>query len=182
MQIDFAQLLATAGTCTDDAVSKKAMDEAKKIFTTTNENIKNLETQLNTTVRTCETQLRHIIKKLKASHHRMFTEVTMKIAELKARGQATNLTGLNALFRQKSSLAIEIAKIEQRTQERNKCKEERKKLRDKLVSARNEMTKLRKAQIKGINSNLSTTIKDYCHFSNYFRINHIKLECTIIFI
>ena len=53
IQRDFDQLRTTAGVCTDDPGSKKAMGEIRGSFTATNQIIKGLETQLNTAVRLC---------------------------------------------------------------------------------------------------------------------------------
>ena len=167
IQRDFLQLLATAGTCTDDPESKKAMDEAKATFDATNVIIKQLETQLNTTVKATAVRLQRLVNELKASHQRMTSEIATKIADLRARGQAADLAGLNALLQQKTSLATEIAAIEQRTQERNQCREERKKHRQELAAVRAQMTERRKAQLNGINSNLATTIRDYTVFVRY---------------
>ena len=167
IQRDFDQLLATAGVCTDDAASRKTMDEIRATFTSTNQIVKNLETQLNTAVATCAGNLRRLANELKASHQRMMAEIAAKLAELRARGQATDLTGLNSLFQQKTTLAREIAGIEQRSQERNQCREDRKKLRQDLDAVRTQMTDRRKSQLKGINANLKTTIRDYTVFVRY---------------
>ncbi len=97
----------------------------------------------------------------------MSAEIAAVTADLRARGQAADLPGLNQLLTQKSSLAKDIAKIEQRNEERQACRTERKTLRDEIVSVRNEMTARRKAQLKGVNANLATTIRDYTVFVRY---------------
>ena len=74
----------------------------------------------------------------------MTAEIAAKIADLRARGQATDITGLNALLQQKTTLATEIAGIEQRAEERNQCCEERVKLREELAAVRTRMTERRK--------------------------------------
>ena len=165
IQRDFDALLATVGTCTDDPASKKAMDEIRAAFSATNQIIKSLEAKLNTAVGTCAGTLRRLAGELKASHQRMTAEIAAKIAELRARGQATDLAGLNSLLQQKTQLATEIAGIEQKAQERKQCRDERTKLRHDLSAVRTQMTVRRKAQLKGINVNLKTTIRDYTVFS-----------------
>ena len=55
-----------------------------------------------------------------------------KLADLKARGLATDIPGLELLLRQKTSVAKEIAAVEQRTDERKQCRDQRKKLRAEL--------------------------------------------------
>lgn len=97
----------------------------------------------------------------------MSGEVAAKLADLKARGLATDIKGLEALLRQKTSTAKEVAGIEQRTNERKQCREERTKLRAELKEVREQMTARRKAQLKGINANLAETIKDYTVFVKY---------------
>jgi len=97
----------------------------------------------------------------------MNADVATKLADLKARGLATDIPGLEALLRQKTSVAKEIAAVEQRTDERKQCREQRKKLRAELKEVREKMTARRKAQLKGINNNLAETIKDYTIFLKY---------------
>jgi len=104
---------------------------------------------------------------LKASHQRMSGEVATKLADLKARGLATDIPGLELLLRQKTSVAREIAAVEQRANERKQCLEQRIKLRTELKEVREEMTARRKDQLKGINANLGVIIKDYTIFVKY---------------
>ena len=92
---------------------------------------------------------------LKLSHQRMSGEVATKLADLKARGLATDIPGLEVLLRQKTSIAKEIAGVEQRADERKQCREQRTKLRTELKEVREKMTARRKAQLKGINANLA---------------------------
>ena len=167
IQRDFAQLLATAGECTDDSASQKALADIRATFDATNAVIKQLETQLNSTVKATAVTLRKLAADLKASHQRMNGEIANTIADLRARGQASDLAGLNTLLHQKSTLATEIAAIEQKAQERNQCRDERNTLRADLAAVRDQMTERRKAQLKGINANLSTTIRDYTVFVRY---------------
>ena len=167
MQRDFDQLVSTAGTCTNDPASQKAIAETRAAFETTNQTIKQLETQLNSAVGNCAITLRKLANDLKVSHQRMTAEIAAKIAELRARGQATDLVGLTALLQQKSTLATEIAAIKQRSQERVQCRDERQKLRTELAAIRVKMTDRRKAQLKGINANLAATIRDYTVFVRY---------------
>ncbi len=90
-----------------------------------------------------------------------------KLADLKARGLATDIPGLESLLRQKTSVAKEIAAVEQRTDERKQCWEQRTKFRTELRDVREKMTERRKSQLKGINANLGVTIKDYTVFVKY---------------
>ena len=97
----------------------------------------------------------------------MSGEVAKKLADLKARGIATDIPGLELLLRQKTSIAREIAAVEQRIDERKQCREQRTKLRTALKEVREQMTTRRKAQLKGINADLGATITDYTIFVKY---------------
>lgn len=97
----------------------------------------------------------------------MSCEIAIKIADLKARGLATDIPGLELLLRQKTSTAKDIAVVEQRTDERKQCQEQRAKLRNELRTVRQEMTARRKAQLQSINTNLGAIIKDYTVFVKY---------------
>ena len=74
---------------------------------------------------------------------------------------------MELLLRQKTSVAREIAAVEQRANERKQCLEQRIKLRTELKEVREEMTARRKDQLKGINANLGVIIKDYTIFVKY---------------
>jgi ABC-type phosphate transport system ATPase subunit len=167
IQRDFDQILATAGTCTEDEASKKTIATIKAAFLKNNEAVKQKELELNAILKSCAEELTKLAGELKISHQRMSGEVATKLADLKARGLATDIPGLEALLRQKTSVAKEIAGVEQRTEERKQCREQRTKLRAELKEVREKMTARRKAQLKGINANLAETIKDYTIFVKY---------------
>jgi hypothetical protein len=57
--------------------------------------------------------------------------------------------------------------VEQRTDERKQCRDQRANLREDLRDVRLKMTERRKAQLKTINANLGTVIKDYTVFVKY---------------
>ena len=97
----------------------------------------------------------------------MSGEVATKIASLKASGVATDIPGLEALLRQKTTVATEIAAVERRAQELKQCREQREELRVSLRTIRQDMTARRKAQLGAINTNLRATIKDYAIFVHY---------------
>ncbi|MBT3194051.1 MAG: PHP domain-containing protein [Verrucomicrobia bacterium] len=167
IQRDFDQILATAGTCTEDQGSKAAILSIKAAIEKSNAAIKEKELELKALLKTCADDLTSFTGALKVSHQRMSGEVATKLADLKARGLATNIPGLELLLRQKTSTAREIAGIEQRSDERKQCREQRTQLLKELAEVRAEMTTRRKAQLKGINANLGGTIKDYTIFVKY---------------
>lgn len=167
IQRDFDQIVATAGTCTEDEASNKTMAAIKTALLKNNAAVKQKELELNALLKSCAKELTKLAGELKVSHQRMSGEVATKLADLKARGLATDIPGLELLLRQKTSVAKEIAAVEQRTAERKQCKEQRTKLRADLKEVREKMTARRKAQLKGINANLGGTIKDYTIFVKY---------------
>ena len=166
-QRSFGQILATAGACTEDEASKKTMEAIKEALEKNNAALRQKETELNALLGACAGELAKQAGQLKVSHQRLSGEVATKLADLKARGLATNIAGLELLLRQKTSIAKEIASVEQRSDERKRCQDERTKLLAELQQTRQEMTVRRKVQLKGINTNLSGTIKDYTIFVKY---------------
>jgi len=167
IQRDFDQILTTAGTCTEDEESKKALAAIKDALNKNNAAVKKMEIELNLSLKSCARELSSLARELRISHQRMSAEVAIKLADLRSRGIATDMPGLELLLRQKTSAAKEIATIEQRSGERNQCLEQRKKLRAELAEIREKMTARRKEQLKGINANLGETIKDYTIFVKY---------------
>jgi len=167
IQRSFDQILVTAGTCTEDENSRKTIAAIKVALSKNNEAVKEREVELNALLKLCASELAKLAGELKVSHQRMSGEVATKLADLKARGLATDIPGLESLLRQKTSVAKEIAAVEQRADERKQCQDQRAKLRGELKEIRDKMTARRKDQLKGINANLGLTIKDYTIFVKY---------------
>jgi hypothetical protein len=167
IQRDFDQILATAGTCSEDEASKKTIATIKVALLKNNEGVKQKERELNDLLKSCAKELTKLTGELKVSHMRISSEVATKLADLKARGLATDIPGLDVLLRAKTSIAKDIAIVEQRTDERKQCRAQRAKLRAELKDVREKMTVRRKDQLKGINDNLVETIKDYTIFVKY---------------
>ncbi|MCK4356838.1 PHP domain-containing protein [Candidatus Bipolaricaulota bacterium] len=111
IQRGFDQIVATAGTCTEDEASNKTMAAIKAALLKNNEAVKQKELELNALLKSCAKELTKLAEDLKVSHQRMSGEVATKLADLKARGLATDIPGLELLLRQKTSVAIEIAKV-----------------------------------------------------------------------
>ncbi|WP_295438505.1 TrlF family AAA-like ATPase [uncultured Thiodictyon sp.] len=167
IQRNLDQIVATAGTCTDDQDSQKTILAIEALISTNNAAVKKKEQELNDLLRSCARNLTQLAGELKIAHRRMSDDVAKKLADLKARGLATDIPGLELLLRQKTSVATQIAKVEQRVTELKQCREQRKNLRAELKQVRDEMTARRKVQLKGINANLGATIKDYTIFVKY---------------
>ena len=149
---DFDQIISTAGVCTDDAASIKTRGEMKTEILKTNALVKQKELEINAILKACAQNIIKLAGELKASHQRMSGDVAMKIAGLKASGVVTDIPGLEALLRQKTSVATEIAGVEQRAEELRQCQAQRVELRNKLSAIRKDMTERRKTQLKGINA------------------------------
>ena len=167
IQRDFDQILATAGACTSDEASSKTIAAIKAALAASNSAVKQKEQELNKLLKSCAQDLLKLAGDLKVSHQRMSGDVAKKLADLKSRGLATDIPGLDQLLRQKTSVAKEIAAVEQRASERKQCREERAKLRTELAEVRSQMTARRKTQLKGINANLAMTIREYTVFLKY---------------
>lgn len=167
IQRNFDQIVATAGDCTDDAASKQAIVALGAAVVKSNATVKQKETELNAYLKTVAAELTKLVGELKVNHQRLSGEIAAKLADLKARGLATDIPGLELLLRQKTATAKEIAVVEQRTDERQQCRDQRAKLREDLRDVRLKMTERRKAQLKTINANLGTVIKDYTVFVKY---------------
>jgi hypothetical protein len=167
IQRDFDQIVAPAGACKEDEDSKKTMAAIKAALLKNNAAVKQKELELATLLRSCAQELTRLAGYLKVSHQRMSGEVATRLADLKARGLATDIPGLESLLRQKTSVAKEIAAVEQRTDQRKQCRDQRTKLRTDLKAVREDMTARRKAQLKAVNANLGGTIRDYTIFVKY---------------
>ena len=164
---DLEQVLATAGTCTDDPTLIQTRALIGDVLVTNNAAIKQKELELNRLLKTCARELNRHTAELKSGHQRISGELAAKIADLKARGLATDIPGLDLLLRQKTSAGKDIAAVEQRGSELKQCRDERSGLRKQLANVRADMTARRKEQLKGINTNLGTTIRDYTIFLKY---------------
>jgi len=167
IQRSFDRIMEIAGTCTEDESSKATMAAIKALFLKNNTAVKQKEVELNALLDGCGTELARLAEKLKGSHQRISEEVARKLADLKARGLATSIPGLELLLRQKTSIAKEIAGVEQRSDELKQCRDQRATLRAELKEVREKMTERRKQQLKGINENLRETISDYTIFVRY---------------
>ncbi len=164
---DYDGIVSTAGLCTDDEASAAALASIRDTIDRSNAAIERKEAELKSLLEaTARTLLTHAAQ-LKASHLRMSNEVAVKLADLRARGLATDLTGLEKLLRDKTTVGREIAAVQQRSNELNKCRDERAALRVRLANVRGELTARRKAQLADINRNLAATIKDYTIFVRY---------------
>ncbi len=167
IQRGFEGTLKTAGDCTTDGESLAAIEAVKASLARSNTRVRDTRVQLNSGLKACAAELQRAAASLKASHQRMSGDAASKLADLRAKGLATDMTGLEALLRQKTAVAKEIALVEQREEELKNSRTERTRLRAQLRSIRTEMTARRKEQLKGINQNLGMTIKDYLIFMKY---------------
>lgn len=167
IQRGFEEILETAGTCTEDEDVTKTIEKLRDVFSENNAAVKQKGQELNALLKSCAKELTSLAGELKISHQRMSGEVATKLADLKSRGLATDIPGLNMLLSQKTSVAKKIAGVEQRAYERKQCLDERTELRDKLKKVREQLTARRKVQLKGINADLGLTIKDYLIFVKY---------------
>ncbi|MFO1044496.1 MAG: AAA family ATPase [Planctomycetaceae bacterium] len=167
IQRNFDQILETAGDCTDDTDSLKTLQALKDAFLASNLAVKQKEVELNAMLKVTAKELAKLAGDLKVSHQRMSGDVATKLADLKTRGIATDIPGLDLLLRTKTTLVKEISAVEQKSDERKQCRDQRLKFREELKQVRTQMTDRRKSQLKAINANLGLTIKDYTVFVRY---------------
>lgn len=177
---NFDEIVATAGECTNDAASNEAIAQLRELILANNTAVIQKQQELNALLKQCATQLSVQTAKLKANHQRLGGVVASKLADLKARGIATDIPGLEAMLRLKTSIATEIAGVEQRADERTQCRTEREGLRTELQATRTSMTERRKLQLRGINKNLRVTIRDYNIFLKYEESGIIDEFCEFV--
>jgi DNA repair ATPase RecN len=164
---DYLQLATTAGECTEDENSKRALKSIQEALDTTNATLKLKAEEINAILKKCAKELTKHCAALKANHSRLEGDIASKVADLRAKGLAGNVAELQLLLRQKGAVGKEIATVEQRGNELKQCRGERAKLLAELTEVRAKMTERRKAQLKGINQNLALTLKDYLVFVRY---------------
>jgi DNA repair ATPase RecN len=167
LQKDFPQILATAGECTSDAESASTLESMKDVIEATNAELKAKEGELRTLLKGHGQELRKLVSALRGSHQRMSANVAKKLADLKARGLATNIPGLEASLRQKTTVASEITSIEQRAEDLQEARDQREALLERLSDVRDQMTTRRKSQLARVNASLGTIIEDYLVFLRY---------------
>jgi len=164
---DFDQVLATAGECTTDEKTQEALSAIRETLERCNATIQQSEKDLNETLKSFSTKLTDAANSLKASHQRQSSEIAAKIADLKSRGVAATIPGLNTLLKQKTELAKEIVRIERGAEERKQFRAKRAELRKELHTIREAMSQKRKGQLAAVNQNLRATIEDYKVFVKY---------------
>ncbi len=161
------QILTTAGTVTADPQSVTLLQSVRNVIDATNAELKAKTDEINAFLRLRSKELTALCAQLKTNHIRMDTEMAAKVADLKARGLAGNVTELEQLIRQKGNTGREITSVEQRSTELAGYKDQRAKLLKSLAEVRQQMTTRRKDQLRSINQNLSLTIPDYLIFVRY---------------
>src|SRR5262249_21254611 len=97
------------------------------------------EHELNAMLKACAAELTKQAGNLKNSHTRLSGEVASVLADLRSRGIATDIPGLDLLLKQKTSTAREAAAIEQKEAERKQTPEQRATLRQELKEVREKM-------------------------------------------
>lgn len=177
---NYSQLATTAGDCTSDENSKRVLQSINDTLDKTNATLKLKTVEINTILKESAQALTKLCAELKANHSRMDGEMALKVADLKTRGLAGSVAELEQLLRQKGTLGKEIAVVEQRSNELVQCRDQRKKMLAELAEVRTKMTERRKAQLKGINENLTLTIKDYTVFVRYDDAGITAEFCTFI--
>ncbi len=164
---NYDDLLEAAGEVTQDEASKEILGKIAETLGQTNELLKSKAAEINTALKAKAKELDGHCSALNANHAKIKAALAPKIAELKAKGLAGNLSELEQLLARKKQLGKEITEIEQKAVELKAQREERVRLRGALSEVREKMTTRRKAQLANINTNLGKTLQDYTVFVRY---------------
>jgi hypothetical protein len=159
--------IESAGEVTTDPASVAAFTEVRKSFDKAKLLLVQKGKEVNEGLKEIARDLEVQCKSLKENHVRMGGILAPKIADLKAKGLAGNISEIEKLIREKSVLAGQIAAVEKRRPELLATRRVRNELRDKLARVRAEMTKRRKGQLAYINKMLGSTLQDYLVFVKY---------------
>jgi hypothetical protein len=158
---DYDSLADVAGTLTGDAKSLEILEKIKTQIESANAFLAKEEEQINQGLKRFAKQLRTGLDALDIKHKELDEGLGLKVADLRQKGLSGSVEELNALIKQRTALAAEIARIERREPELKKLLEERTRLLQELNKVREQVIDRRKAQLSAINKNLTATIKDY---------------------
>ena len=166
-QRDFDQLIETAGELTGEAESEKELGNLRAVIEDSNELLTTKATELTEELKVKAAEIDRHLSALKQSHAKLDEEIATKIADLKTRGLAGDMTEIAQLIKDRAALTVEVTKTDQKKTTLQAIRRERTEFLNELVSARQKMTSRRKAQLLEVNKNLSQSIKDYKVFVKY---------------
>lgn len=164
---DFKLIRTNSGECTTEPESVAAMKAVEQVMADANAEITRHERDLQAHLKSTAEKLTQQIKVLRRSHQHMSAEVAKTLADLKSRGLATTIPGLEANLRQKTSVVGEINTIEQKADDLKTVRAERVGLLADLTAVRTELTNRRKILLKKVNQSLAAIIEDYLVFIKY---------------
>jgi hypothetical protein len=158
---DYDAMAKTAGALTADSTAVQAFGEARATIDSTNSYLIGEEEQINARLKESATRLDAALSAIAGVHSGFDAAIAARINELQKKGLSGSVQELNGFIRQRSLIANEIARVQAQAPQLLQLRDARKDLLQKLIDVRAEITGRRKAQVKGINSNLAQTIKDY---------------------
>jgi DNA repair ATPase RecN len=163
----YDDLVESVGDVTNDEASKEILKKIEDTFGKANEFLKQKASEINAELKAKAKELDSHCSALSANHAKIRAALAPKIADLKSKGLAGNLSELEQLLARKKQLGKEITEIEQKAVDLKSQREERVRLRSALSDVREKMTARRKAQLAKINANLGRTLQDYTVFVRY---------------
>jgi len=164
---DYQQLATSAGALTEDASSKPLLQKLQKSIEDTNGFLNQKEAEITAGLKSASAAMAKVLSSLKQQHLRMESELNSKIGELRAKGLSGNITELQTLLKQRNAVSGESTRIERQRAQLEKLRSDRQEMVADLHTTRETMMERRKNQLKSINKNLMSTIKDYTVFVRY---------------
>jgi hypothetical protein len=158
---DYDAMARTAGSLTTDVKSVQAFAEARAAIDSTNSYLTAEEERLNSELKNSAARLDVAVNTIAGVHAGFDALVSTRINDLQKKGLSGSVQELHNFIRQRSAVANEIARIQAQAPQLQQLRDERRGMLKRLGEVRNEITARRRAQVKGINSNLAETIKDY---------------------
>ncbi len=157
----YDDLVTHAGDLTGEADVAPHLAAAKKIIEETNQYLQSQQTAISTKMREAATKLEAELKALAGVHERLDKGVATKIAALQKAGLSATVADHKKLVTQRTTLAAEITKIDNKATELKGVRSARVASLAELASTRAEIAKRRIDQIKEVNKHLARAIDDY---------------------
>lgn len=157
----YDDLVAHAGDLTGDTDASAHLAAAKRIIEEANQYLQAQQTSISTKMREVSTKLEAELKGLAGIHDRLEKGVATKIADLQKAGLSATVADHKKLVNQRTALAAEISKIDNKAAELKASRSIRVDRLADLATMRAAIAKRRIDQIKEVNKHLGRSIDDY---------------------
>lgn len=158
---DFGKTVKESGELTRDSETAQLFADAEKYVVLMNSELEAAEQAINIKLKARAKELQAVIKEIKERHKILDQQVAARVSDLQKKGLSASVFELNTLVKQKSALTEEINRIKSQNTRLQELRTSRTKLLRELEEVRAEVVKRRKGQLRTINENLGTTIRDY---------------------